>query len=293
MTVFCVGIAVLDRVYAVSELPCGPGKQLARGYRETGGGMAATAALAVALLGGQASWCGPLGEDAAGRFLLDSLAQGGVDTSSARVLPGVRTPISVVLVEPGGERCLLLDRNPQLALASPRALPPDVGAVLADPRFAAPAQAVLSMARTSGVPGVLDAEVAAAEDLPALVEAASHPVFSRAGLRELTGEADPGAGLRRVGRDGAGVTLGPEGSLFLVEGRLHQVPTRPVAALDTTGCGDVFHGAFALGLAEGMAVLQAARFATAAASSKAESGQGWAGLPTRDVVDRLLTAGWG
>ncbi|HYZ61056.1 MAG TPA: PfkB family carbohydrate kinase, partial [Acetobacteraceae bacterium] len=78
MTIFCVGIAVLDRVYSLPRLPEGGGKHLAAGYRETGGGMAATAALAIARLGGAASWCGPLGDDPPGRLLLETLAAGGV-----------------------------------------------------------------------------------------------------------------------------------------------------------------------------------------------------------------------
>lgn len=291
MTVFCVGIVVLDRVYALAQLPEGGGKHLALGYRETGGGMAATAALAVARLGGQASWCGPLGDDAAGRFLIDELAQGGVEVGQAQILPGVRTPISVVLVQGDGERCLILDRDAALRMTEP-AVPQQARAVLADPRFAPAGLAALEQARRLGVPGVLDAEVAAMEAMPGLVQAASHPVFSRAGLRELTGEADPATGLRRVGRDGAGVTLGPEGSLFLVNGALHAISAPRVAADDTTGCGDVFHGAFALGLVEGMDVLASARFATAAASLKAEAGQGWAGIARRVAVDALLARGW-
>jgi sulfofructose kinase len=164
--------------------------------------------------------------------------------------------------------------------------------VLADPRFPDAALAALTEARVRGLPGVLDAEVAAADVLPELVAASSHPVFSRAGLREFTGEPDPAAGLRRIGRDGAGVTLGPEGSLFLLAGGIEALPAPRVQAQDTTGCGDVFHGAFALGLVEGMGVLGAARFATAAASLKAERGQGWAGIADRRAVDALLRQGW-
>ncbi len=289
--VFCVGIAVLDRVYEVAVLPSGGGKHLARHYRETGGGMAATAALAVARLGGRAAWCGPLGGDAVGQGLLQALARGGVDVGPAQVTAGARTPISTVLVQPDGERCLILDRDPLLAMRAPD-IPPDAGAVMADPRFPAASLPALRTARARGVPGVLDAEVAAVAVLPALLAAASHPVFSRAALHELTGEAGAEAGLRRAAQACAGVTLGAEGSLFLVGGTLHAIPAPHVNALDTTGCGDVFHGAYALGLAEGMPVLAAARLATAAAALKAEAGQGWDGIPDRAAVERVLARGW-
>jgi hypothetical protein len=57
---------------------------------------------------------------------------------------------------------------------------------------------------------------------------------------------------------------------------------------DTTGCGDVFHGAYALGLCEGMAPLEAARFATAAAALKGERARGWNGMADRAAVEALL-----
>ncbi|MBV8912114.1 MAG: ribokinase [Acetobacteraceae bacterium] len=291
MKVFCVGIVVLDRVYHLAQLPSGGGKHLAQAYRETGGGMAATAALAVARLGGTASWCGPIGDDATGRQLRAELAAGGVDVGPAEILAGVRTPISVVLVQGDGERCLILDRDPGLHLTAP-VVPPRARVVLADPRFAEAALSALEQARARGLHSVLDGEVAAPAALPSLTGAATHPVFSRAGLRELTGEADPAAGLRRLERDGAGVTLGPEGSQFLVGGRVVAIPAPRVRAQDTTGCGDVFHGAFALGLAEGMDVLRAARFATAAASLKGVRGQGWAGIPDRTAVEGCLARDW-
>jgi sulfofructose kinase len=60
---------------------------------------------------------------------------------------------------------------------------------------------------------------------------------------------------------------------------------------DTTGCGDVFHGAYALGLAEGRPPLAAARFAAAAAAMKAANGMGWRGMPDRASVERLMAQG--
>ncbi len=72
----------------------------------------------------------------------------------------------------------------------------------------------------------------------------------------------------------SGVTLGASGSLWLIEGAIRHVPTVPVSVRDTTGCGDVFHGVFALGVAEGMTPLQAARFASSAAALKARNGEG-------------------
>jgi sulfofructose kinase len=83
------------------------------------------------------------------------------------------------------------------------------------------------------------------------------------------------------------VTLGAAGSLWSLNGDTVAVPAHRVAVRDTTGCGDVFHGAYTLGLAEGLSPLAAARFASAAAALKAANGRGWDGMPDRTALDRL------
>lgn len=87
------------------------------------------------------------------------------------------------------------------------------------------------------------------------------------------------------------VTLGAGGSLWWRDGAARHLLAPRVAARDTTGCGDVFHGAYALALAEGASVEAAARFATAAAALKAERGEGWAGMPDRTAVEALVQRG--
>ena len=67
--VICLGIVVLDRTWEVAAIPAEPRKVAALGYRETGGGMAATAAVAVAALGGDCAFWGRVGTDATGAWL--------------------------------------------------------------------------------------------------------------------------------------------------------------------------------------------------------------------------------
>jgi sulfofructose kinase len=61
-----------------------------------------------------------------------------------------------------------------------------------------------------------------------------------------------------------------------------------VDVVDTTGCGDVFHGAYCAALAEGQSLEQRVRFASAAAGLKATEEGGQAGIPRRDAVERFL-----
>jgi len=155
----------------------------------------------------------------------------------------------------------------------------------------APAAALLR-AVPPGVSCVLDAEGGDTAGLRRLAQLVDYPVFSRNGLRIATGETDPERGLRRVEAPRAaavGVTLGEFGSLWRLGGEIHPVPALPVMVRDTTGCGDVFHGAFALALAEQQGPLDAARLASAVAALKAQRGNGWRGMPSRAEAEVLLS----
>ena len=297
--VLCFGIVVADRIYEVERLPHGEGKHTAHTYRESGGGIAGTAAVAVAALGARALFCGAVGDDHAGQFLQAELAGLGVDLAGMQVAPGARTPSASVMVDAHGERCLVVDRGTVSPGPPGPALLAQAGAVLVDHRFPGAAAQLLRTLQTlqmspPHLPSVLDAEGGDARDLRRLAALATHPVFSRNGLHVATGMDDAEAGLRAVDAPRAaavGVTLGARGSLWRIAGRLHHVAAPQVHVRDTTGCGDVFHGAFALALAEGMPPLRAARLASSAAALKARDGRGWRGMPGRAAADALVQPG--
>jgi sulfofructose kinase len=291
--VLCLGIGVLDQVWELPALPGGPGKYIAGALRVTGGGMAATAAVAVAALGGAAAWCGRLGDDANGRALLADLQARGVDVSGVSVTPGARSPGSGVLVDSEGERILAVFPGAGLPEAAdlPASRLDGAGAVLADPRWVEGAERLFALAAARGLPRVLDADVAPRQALRHLALLADHVVFSQRGLALFSGTEAAEAGLAAAAAELSGVvavTLGAAGSLWWTSGEVRHLAAPRIVARDTTGCGDVFHGAYALGLAEGMPVAQAARFATAAAALKAERGAGWDGMPGRAAVLALL-----
>ncbi|MBX6320834.1 MAG: sugar kinase [Rhodospirillaceae bacterium] len=294
VTLACVGVVVLDEVFRVDALPCGDGKYFARDLLERGGGMAATAAVAAARLGGAVSFHGRVGDDEAGRRLLAALAAHDVDAGGCRVCAGARTGRSAVMLGPGGERMIVVHAD--------RRLDPDASwlplerilgarAVLADIRWLDGARAVLAAMRAKGGIAVLDADVTDEAGAAEALAAATHIVFSDAGLRRLAADDDTGRALRAVAeRTGAAVavTLGSRGCCWLDSGRLRRLPAVQVGARDTLGAGDVFHGAFALGLAEGMGMDAALRFATAAAGAKCMRSDGWDGMPARDEVEAMM-----
>jgi sulfofructose kinase len=174
---------------------------------------------------------------------------------------------------------------------------PDPGAtgcqaVLADTRWPEGALAALTAARSAGVPGVLDADRPIPAD-GALLAAASHVAFSHEALADYTGEADPVRALERAARGldaWCCVTVGAEGVHVLAAGRHQHLPGHRVPVVDTLGAGDVWHGAFALALAEGRPEAIAVRHASAAAALKVQRPGGRAGAPSRVERDQFLAS---
>ena len=273
--IICVGNGVLDQVYEVDALPRAGVKTAARAFRESGGGPAATAALAIARLGGQAAWWGRVGDDTAGRYIRDELTRHGVDLSGVCTVPGARTVRATVIVDSAGERSILVDR---FGMPSDAAFLADhdlagAAVLLADTRWPEGSAFALRRAAELGVLRVLDVDGGDPAILEELVGLADHVVFSDEGLADFAG---PGPAAERLSRAASCL------------GGIVAVPAFPVPVRDTTGCGDVFHGAYALGLAEGMPPLDAARFAAAAAALKAVNGRGWDGMPDRAAIEKIM-----
>lgn len=293
--VLAVGHAVQDFVFTVERLPDRGEKYRARTFETVGGGPAATAAVAIARLGGSARLAARVGDDLAADLIATELAGYGVDCTWLRRCTGCGSSVSAVIVDPTGERMIVnhLDAGmPADAdwLPAPRDLGAD--AVLVDVRWPEGALRALQLAREAGLPGILDAD----RPVPAdgrLLRAASHVAFSADGLRDFAGDTDLPGALLRVARDLAGwccVTAGEQGVLIARGGDLERVPAFAVDTVDTLGAGDVWHGAFALALAEGQAEGAAVTFASAAAALKVTRSGGRRGAPTRQQVADFLAA---
>jgi sulfofructose kinase len=294
--IVCVGNLVHDEVFQVDALPASGIKTGVLDYQSRFGGPAATAAVAICRLGGAASYWGRVGADAAGEASIRIMSEHGVDCAGVAMIREGRTLRAIVLVDSRGERSIVSDRRS--LPTDPAVLPvdplDDVSVVLVDSRWPAGAEIVLDRARAAGIPTVLDADGGTPADNERLIDKADHVVFSSEGLRDFAGDGAPDELLRRcAGAPGKvfAVTRGAAGSLWLLEGEIVSVPAFKVMVADTTGCGDVFHGAYALGLAEKMPPLEAARFATAAAALKGERARGWNGMADREAVATLLKTG--
>ncbi|NOU04902.1 MAG: hypothetical protein HOO99_01840, partial [Hyphomicrobiaceae bacterium] len=283
----------LDRIYKVEALPGKGGKYRASDYLEVGGGLAATAAVAIARLGEAVEFVGRVGSDAAGRHIIAGLAAERVGTRGMQILPGIRSVTPAVLVDATGERAIISNTDPKLYDG-----PGDIASFLqevatsrgvtADVRWLEGARAVLDVARACRLPAVLDVEKAAASAVADLAPRASHVVFSTPGLATYTGTDDVTIGLNKAFAefgDVVAVTMGGDGVLVLSAAGLAHVVAPKVDVVDTTGAGDAFHGAYLVAIAEGQDAIEAARFANAVAALKCTRLGGRAGLPTRTEVN--------
>ena len=295
--VVCVGHSALDRVFTVDAWPQASAKLRAHSLLEVGGGMAANAAVAVARLGGEAHFWGPVGADSVAEVMSAQLEAAGVDVRGLRRFAGLDSSTSAILIDARGERLIVSYRG--TALAAPADwLPLDQiassGAVLADVRWPQGASAALRAARRAGVPSIIDADTAEPATLQSLAGEAGYAVFSESGLGCFAGTADIDGGLRRalaLGARLAAVTRGGRGVSWIEAGNrevVRHLPAFAVRVVDTLAAGDVFHGAFALELARGKAPADALRFAAAAAAIKCTRPGGRSGSPSRDEVERFL-----
>ncbi len=291
--VLCIGHAVQDFVFSVDAMPGAAEKYRASSFESVGGGPAATAAVAIARLGGVAQLAARIGDDAIAGEVVADLKSFGVDCSLVRRFANRTSSLSAVIVDKSGERLIVNYLDPALDTSPgwlPQQLPDGVGAVLADTRWPEGALHGLQLARQAGVPGVLDADLPVPAD-GELVRAATHVAFSAAGLAGFCDTTDPAAALRAADAKTDAwccVTLGGDGAMYMSDGELRRMAAFEVEVSDTLGAGDVWHGAFALALADGLEITAALQFASAAAALKVANGGGRSGSPMRADVDAFL-----
>jgi sulfofructose kinase len=288
----CVGLAVQDLVFSLAEPMLMGEKNFASHLHAVGGGPAANAAVAIARLGGQAALVTSLGRDAIGDEIVAELASFGVDCTGVRRV-AAPSPLSAVVIAPDGERTIINRTDPHLWRS---AAPPshaelaDSDAILVDVRWPSGAVEAASIGRDLGIPIVVDCDLTD-EPVPRdLLTSATHVVFSQPAFERLA-RTTTATTVERVASDLGGfvaVTMGSDGVVWSEGGSTHRTPAFRVEAIDTLGAGDVFHGAFALALAEGLPTSDIVQWSSAAAAVKCAAGGGRAGFPSRpDVVAHI------
>lgn len=294
-----VGALTLDTILRVDTLPTHQGKFIASGGVQIAAGMATSAACAARRLGAGVFLWASAGDDAVGDQLVGGIEAEGVDCSFVRRVQGARSALASILVDAHGERIIVPFYDPK-AQADPEALPladlSSFDAVLVDVRWPGAAALALTAARRAGRPAILDADTAPLDVLERLLPLASHIVASESAVRIICGQA---LDLESACTDLASrtdafvaVTGGAAGTWWFDRGSSRHVEAPKIKAVDTLAAGDVFHGAFAVGLAEAMPIEQALRFASAAAALKCLRFGGRLGAPDRAETLAMMESHW-
>jgi ribokinase len=148
------------------------------------------------------------------------------------------------------------------------------------------------LARALGIPVVTDIERPPAPGVDELLVLTDHLIIGRDLARQLTGEGEPQQAVQALAKTPRQVTVVTAGALgcwyCLQDGAVTYVPALKVKVVDTTGCGDVFHGAYAANIALGESIPRAIQVATVTAGIKTSYPGGRSGIPRREDVDRVL-----
>ncbi|MGH7868644.1 MAG: PfkB family carbohydrate kinase [Candidatus Dormibacteraceae bacterium] len=267
-----LGLNATDTVILVRDFPALGGKERVVSESRQAGGQIATALVTCRRLGLTCRYIGKVGDDDAGRFQLRTLEQEGLDIQHVKVSKDTPNQLAYIVVDQAtGERTVFWDRDPRLAvtpseisrdaLAGARALHLDGCDVDACVTAA-------GWAREMGIPVVADLDTVYRE-VEKLFPLIDYLVASANFLPSATGEADPFHVLEYMSREYkmkmAGMTLGRDGALVYRDSRFIYSPGFVVETVDTTGAGDVFHGAFLYGLLRGWPIERSLDFSNAMA----------------------------
>ena len=293
----CLGGASVDLVLRVPHLPEGDEKLLAELAGRLPGGLVANAACAAARLGLKTSWFGLLGDDEGASMLLADFARFGVDLTQAVQLPGFPSDFCVILLQPSGERSILV-------VNTLPGLPPfdeNLKRVIknADIVYTLPYhlewfRELASRVHAAGNRVAVDIELSAplgGDPLRSALGVSDLIFCSQDGLALATGTRDPQMGanfLLKLGAELVVVTQGARGAWAVTQDHSSFDPAFSVQPADTTGAGDCFHAAFLFNYLQGEPLQACLNFANAAAALAVQQVGARAGLPTRAEVDAFL-----
>ncbi|MDO5617899.1 MAG: ribokinase [Kocuria sp.] len=239
------------------------------------GGKGANQAVAAARLGASVTMVGAVGADAAAHTALSGLRDSGVDlTRVARTESA--TGLAMVTVDQGGENSIVVvsgangtvgaDRvNTAADVIHSAAVVVCQGEIPADGVEALPTLITGRFLHNPAPVLPLTAQVLLASDPLVVNEHEAELVLDQLGGTQSEAISTPELlveALRATGIASVVLTLGAKGSVVSDDDGTHSVPPAPVRAVDTTGAGDAFIGALALGLARGDKLLESARLAS-------------------------------
>ena len=301
--ILVVGSSNTDMIIRLDRIPR-PGETILGGaFSTAAGGKGANQAVGAARAGGQVTFVARVGRDMFGEQAVAGFEKDGINVGHIVRDAAEPSGVALIFVAKDGENSIAVASGANGALA-----PADVRK--AKGAFAAAAvlvmqletplatvQAAADLAAKAGVPVILNP--APARPLPAaLLKRVGILTPNETEAELLTGiqvadeasAAKAAAKLRKLGVQTVIITLGARGAFIADAGGSQLVPGFKVKAVDTTAAGDIFNGALAVALAEGRPLVDAVRFANAAAALSVTKLGAQPSAPLRRDIEKFLRA---
>jgi sugar/nucleoside kinase (ribokinase family) len=264
------GLNSVDHLCIVPEYPRLDSKSEIVQYEQLPGGQVATAMIFLSRMGLSTKYIGKVGDDNLGRFCLQKLELEAIDISSIRIEKGARNQFSIIIVDrQSGERTVLCKRDSRLDFTEQELSEEAIcaGKILhLDGNDPASLRAA-TWCQKHEIPVCIDLDQVT-PNCKELIEQIDFLIVSSGFSSDYTGISDPIESfhaLRRKFNGFLAMTMGCDGAMAWVGDRCIQFPKLLVKAIDTTGAGDIFHGAFIYGLLQNWPLNKIMGFANAAA----------------------------
>lgn len=293
-----IGLNATDTVLTVPHFPAYGGKVPFHREFYSVGGQVASAVVTCARLGLKSKYIGSVGDDERGRIQLESLQTSGVNIDHVHQRRNCANQSAYIIIdESTGERTVFWSR-PECLKLTPEDITPEqitCARLLHVDGHDTPAMAhAAAIARANNIPVTLDVDTTYI-GLDQLLPLVDYFIASSEFPARWTGNEDPFGALeairQRFGMKVAAMTLGAHGALALTDAGFAYSPAFVVNCVDTTGAGDVFHGAFCYAVLQQMPIAEALGFANAMAALNCTAVGARGGIATLTEAQTLLSRG--
>ncbi len=295
--VLCIGHSAYDVTLPLQGFPEENLKYAINYIVESGGGPSGNGAYLLSKWGLSSSYIGILGEDHYGKRILEEFNDVGVDTSMIKIEKNYSTPYSTIIVNlNNGSRTIVNYRvpkddfdiditrlkkiNPKVILLDGHELKTSLKALELFPR----AKTILDAG------SVRENTLVLAEKVDYLI-ASERFALKYCEMDSIKREEDYNICINKMKNLNQGniiITLGERGLIYEEQGEIEKIDAFEVNAVDTTGAGDIFHGAFAYGLIKEYSLIHNLKFASMAAALSVEKLGGRQSIPdVKEVLEKL------
>jgi sulfofructose kinase len=290
-----VGLNATDTLLVVPKFPAYGGKvRIAREVLSPGG-QVASALAAASKLGLRTKYIGTMGDDSRGQIQIASLRETGIDLADVEIRVGCANQHAYIVIDQStGERTVFWDRPDELALDPDRVTAANIACARMlhiDGHDTAAVEKAARLARTHNIPVSCDVDTIY-PGFDRVLPLVDYLVSSSEFPARWTGERDAFRALEIIqnqhGMKVAAMTLGADGALARADGAYIYTPGFIVDCVDTTGAGDVFHGALCYSVIKGMSLSEGLEFSCAAAALNCTQLGARGGIATEHEVRALM-----